>query len=57
MEFSFVQSTRFWVMLVGAVSVYLNAKGLIGDAEMTLVASVSALFVSIRTIDRFGEKK
>lgn len=57
MDFSFVQSTRFWVMLVGAVSVYLNAKGLIGDAEMTLVASVSALFVSIRTIDRFGEKK
>ena len=57
MDFSFVRSTRFWVMLAGVFTVYLQAKGLIGEAETTLIASISAFFVTIRTIDRIGESK
>jgi len=56
-QFAFLKATRFWVMLVGTVSVYLYTKGFIGKEEMQLIASVSALFVTVRTVDRLGETK
>ena len=55
-RFLFLKSTRFWVMVVGAVVLYLNNKGYIGMHETTLVETVAALFVGIRTLDRLGEK-
>lgn len=55
-KFEFLQSPRFWVMILGTVAVYLEAKGWIGEAERNLIAGLSALFVGIRTADRFGEK-
>ncbi len=54
---SFLKATRFWVMLVGTIAIYLNTKGIIGEAEMTLVAGLSALFITVRTIDRAFETK
>ena len=51
-KFSFLLSTRFWMMIIGALAVYLQMKGLIGDAEMWLVGTISAGFVGIKTIDR-----
>lgn len=56
MDLSFLKAPRFWVMIVGTVAVYLKAKGYIGEPEMMLVASTSALFVTVRTVDRFGEQ-
>lgn len=52
----FATSNRFWVMLLGAVAVYLEAKGWIGEAERNLIATVSAIFVTVRTLDRSAEK-
>jgi len=53
---AFIHSTRFWVMLLGALSIYLETKSWIGEAERNLIATVSALFLATRTIDRLGEK-
>lgn len=50
--FSFLKSNRFWAVVIGAVSIYLQSKGLIGDAEMILIATVASAFTIIRTVDR-----
>lgn len=55
MDLEFLNSNRFWVMVIGAISIYLKSKGLIGEPEMVLIATVSAGFVAIRTADRLGE--
>ncbi len=51
-NFEFLKSNRFWAMVIGAVSIYLKAKGYIGEAEMTLIATLSAGFLVVRTVDR-----
>lgn len=51
----FLKSTRFWVMIIGALSIYLQAKGYIGEPEMKFIATVSTIFITVRTVDRFGE--
>ena len=56
MDTSFLKATRFWVMLIGSLSVYAQAKGWIGEPEMQLIATVSGLFIAVRTIDRISEK-
>ena len=56
MDTSFLKATRFWVMLIGSLSVYAQTKGWIGEAEMQLIATVSGLFIAVRTVDRLGEK-
>jgi len=43
-------------MVFGAVALYLQMKGFIGEAELTLIGTIVAGFIGIRTIDRFGEK-
>lgn len=55
MDFTFLKSTRFWALMVGAVSVYLKAKGIFGEAEMMLIATITGIFTAIRTIDRATE--
>lgn len=52
----FLGSTRFWVMVLGAVAVYLEAKGWLGEAERNLIATIVAGFITVRTVDRLGEK-
>ena len=56
-KLAFLSAPRFYVMLAGALSVYLQMKGWIGEAETVLIASVSAIFITIQTVDRFGDKK
>lgn len=55
-NFAFLKSERFWVMVAGAVVVYVETKGWIGAAERNLVLALSAGFVGVRTVDRFGEQ-
>lgn len=55
-KFSFVYSTRFWALVVGAIVLYLQTKGIIGKEEVILLETILGGFVGIRTIDRFAEK-
>jgi hypothetical protein len=55
-NFEFLKSNRFWALILGAVAFYLKQKGLFGDAEMMLIATITAGFVTIRTVDRATEK-
>lgn len=56
-KWAFLGAPRFWVMIAGALSVYLEMKGLIGEPETVLIATVSAIFITVQTVDRFGDKK
>ncbi len=56
MDFSFIRSTRFWAIVIGALSIYLQSKGFIGDPEMILIATITGGFTVVRTIDRAAEK-
>lgn len=56
MNTDFLTSNRFWALIIGAVAFYLQQKGFIGDAEMKLVGTVVAGFVTIATADKVGEK-
>lgn len=52
----FLTSNRFWAMIIGALSVYLEAKGWLGEPERNLIATLSAIFITVRTVDRGSEK-
>lgn len=54
MDLSFLGSNRFWALIVGAVSLYLKTKGIFGDPEMLLVATIMGGFITIRTVDKLG---
>jgi hypothetical protein len=53
---AFLRSTRFWVMIAGCLSVYLSSKGWIGEEERNLIASIAAIFVTIKTLDKTVDK-
>lgn len=56
--FDFLKSNRFWAVVVGAIALYLQQKGIFGEAEMTLVATIAGLFTLVRTVDRnIGDAK
>lgn len=50
--YAFLKAPRFWVMLAGIISIYLEKKGVLGEDEMMMIASISSLFVAIKTFDR-----
>ena len=54
--FPFLYATRFWAMVIAALAIYAKAKGWFGPDEMNLIASITALFVAVRTIDRATER-
>ena len=54
--YAFIKSNRFWVLILGAMSVYLESKGLIGEAERNLIATISTIFITVATLDRGAEK-
>jgi len=56
MDISFLKSTRFWSVVIMAITVYLQTKGIIGDPEMILITTVLGGHVALRTVDRFAEK-
>jgi len=55
-KFAFLTATRFWAMFVGAVSIYLSAKGWIGEAERNFIASLMAGFLTVKSLDRTVDK-
>jgi hypothetical protein len=55
-KLEFLTSTRFWQIFIGALSVYLKAKGFIGEPEMLLIATIMGGAALVGTVDRFAEK-
>ena len=55
-QFEFLKATRFWAMVFGAVLIYLQAKGFIGEAEMMLANTILGGFIIVKTVDRASEK-
>jgi hypothetical protein len=56
-KWEFLYSTRFWSLVIGAASVYLQAKGFIGEPEMLLIATITSGFIIVKTADRMSEQK
>jgi hypothetical protein len=57
-KFLFLTSSRFWALVIGAVSIYLKMKGFIGEPEMMLIATITSGFTIIKTLDRnIGDAK
>lgn len=52
-----LSNPRAWAIVIGSLSVYLQAKGWIGQAEMVLIASIMGTFTVVETIDVAGDKK
>ncbi len=57
MNIDFLKSNRFWAIVIGALSVYAQSKGWIGDPEMVAIATIMGGYVTVRTVDRVGDKK
>lgn len=55
MDIEFLKSERFWAIVINAVVLYLQQRGYLGQAELTLVTAIVAPFVAIGTIDRVGK--
>lgn len=53
----FLLNSRFWAIVIGALSIYLQTKGYIGEAEMVLIATIMGGFTVVETIDVAGDKK
>lgn len=53
--FEFLKADRFWIMVLGGIVAYLEAKGYAGEAERNLVVTLCTAFIAVRTADRFGE--
>jgi len=52
---AFLKAVRFWVMLLGSLSIYFESKGWIGEPERNLIATISAIFIGVSTLDRAAE--
>ncbi len=56
-KFAFLTSSRFWAIVIASLSIYLKAKGFIGDPEMILISSIMGGFAVVRTVDRVSDKQ
>ena len=55
-NWSFLKSRRFWALVLIAIIKVLDSEGIIPGVWTEALVTVLVGFVSIRTIDRFGEK-
>lgn len=55
-RFQFLTSTRFWAIVLTAIAAYCRIKGYIGDAEVTLITTITGGFTIVRTVDRISDK-
>ncbi len=56
-KFSFLLAPRFIALVIGALMFYLQTKNIVGEAEMILVNTILAGYITVRTIDRVSDKK
>lgn len=55
-EFEFLGKMRFWTMVLAALMLYLEQKGLIGEEEALFIGGLSAAFWATQTVDRATER-
>lgn len=55
-QWSFITSPRFWALVIGAVALALWQDGIISQGWVTCVATITGGFITVRTVDRFGER-
>jgi hypothetical protein len=55
MDFSFLKSNRFWALIIAGLAV-ASEGNFIKDAWIKGLLVVIGGFVSVRTVDRFGDK-
>lgn len=55
--FGFLYATRFWALVLLALSVYGQRKGWIGEPEMILISTITGGFTIVRTVDRATEQR
>ena len=51
-KWAFIQSTRFWAIVVIGIVGYLENLGYIGPNERELVCTIAGAFGIVRTFDR-----
>lgn len=52
----FLTSTRFWAVVIIALSFQLSDMGLISDRLFEFLSMIAGGHIGIRTVDRFGEQ-
>lgn len=55
MNIEFLKSERFWAIVINAITLYLQQRGIIGEAELALITAIVAPFVIVGTVDRVGK--
>ena len=56
MDFNFLQSTRFWKLVLAGLAAALFQEGVITQTIFALLETILIGSVTIRTVDRFAEK-
>ena len=55
-QWSFLTSPRSWALVLGAVALALWQDGIISQGWVTCIATITGGFITVRTVDRFGEQ-
>jgi len=55
-DWTFLKSTRFYAIVLIAVTGYLEAKGYIGQSEMVMIWTIAGGFGIVKTVDRTVDK-
>jgi len=55
-KLSFLKSSRFWAMVLGAVMLYLQQEGIVDQNLANLIATITGGFVGVKTVDKFHQK-
>lgn len=56
-KFAFLGSPRFWALVIGACALALWQDGIISQAWVTAIGTITGGFIGIRTVDRATEQK
>jgi len=54
--FPFLVSNRFWKIVIAALAIFLGSYGILPQEVVTFIVTVTGLSVTVRTVDRLGEK-
>ena len=55
MDLSFLKSNRFWALVVGCATLFVEG-GFTLDSLLRALSALCLGFIGVRTVDRFGEK-
>ena len=56
-KFKFLTSPRFWAIVIGAIGLALYQDGIISQAWVTAITTITGGFTIVGTFDRNADKK